>query len=267
MRRSAATASFLAYLVRRPPGEQRQLVLRRAGRRRHDTGRGPCCMRPRPTSSAAANGARHPGTSLCARDLLLQRINSRGIEFRRARGARQEAARRGYRRCTGQRAPGVVAFRCLQTRMRSIGSRAPGFPAWSRDARGANSAHPSLRTCADLLEARCGRISWRCCSARAARRLSSTMRCPELREAADFCRYYAAEATSRRRERGNARARPDRREQRRCSLRGRGALPGNLALEFSARDLSSVRSRRRRWRATATSPAGRADALIARPKP
>ena len=221
----------------------------------------------------APEAARHPPHAAAARSLRpgAAELARRGI--RPPRVARS-AAGGGSRGLAGD-----VPGRAARRRQSAGRNEAPGRqPDRRRDRRGqvteaarsrrsghgrgaARASRPgaqrrsrmraaALLRAADLLEARRGALHRTCCRRKAAR--PSTTRIAEIREAVDFCRYYARQARAPVRRR-RAHARPDRREQRAAPARAR-RVRLHLAVEFSARDLPRPGRARRSPPATPWSP-------------
>ena len=212
-------------------GERRQFVLRGARRRRHGAG----------GDAAAASGRRSSArptmrgirTSRC-RAISTGRSarNSRGIEFGERAALDRLVCGASPRQATPQAGASIADADAGSTRTRRDRRRARGLQALEPDA-GATRAPQSWRR---------PPICWS--SARAhfiallqregGKTLDDAL--SEVREAADFCRYYAArrpQAVRRRR----SDAGPDRREQCAAAARPR-RVRRDLAVEFSAGDLS-----------------------------
>ena len=128
--------------------------------------------------------AHHPKIPL-PRDLLPQRINSRGIEFgeRAALGKLvAEIARANVP------AKGSIADASRAEAERAIAAARAGFPAWNATPAGERAA--KLEKAADLLEARAAHFM-ALLQREGGKTLDDAL--SELREATDFCRYHAAE--------------------------------------------------------------------------
>jgi len=139
--------------------------------------------RPAAIIGSAAQ-ARHPKIPL-PRDLLPRRINSRGIEFgeRAALGKLvAEIAR------TKIPAKGSIADSSTADAERAVAAARAGFPAWA--ATSAIERAAMLERAADLLEARAAHFM-ALLQREGGKTLDDAL--SELREATDFCRYYAAE--------------------------------------------------------------------------
>jgi RHH-type proline utilization regulon transcriptional repressor/proline dehydrogenase/delta 1-pyrroline-5-carboxylate dehydrogenase len=129
--------------------------------------------------------ARHPNIPL-PRDLLLpQRLNSRGIEF----GDRIALDRLLAAIATETTpAPGSVADASSAEVIQAVDSARAGFKTWSATAAAARAA--ALDKTAELLESRAAQFD-ALLQREGGKTLDDAL--SELREAADFCRYYAAE--------------------------------------------------------------------------
>ncbi|HEY2247598.1 MAG TPA: bifunctional proline dehydrogenase/L-glutamate gamma-semialdehyde dehydrogenase PutA, partial [Bradyrhizobium sp.] len=128
--------------------------------------------------------ARHPGIPL-PRELLPRRINSLGVEFgERAALAKlvAEIARANIP------AKGSIADASRADAERAVATARAAFPAWS--ATPATERAAILEKAADLLEARTAHFM-ALLQREGGKTLDDAL--SELREAADFCRYYAAE--------------------------------------------------------------------------
>jgi len=113
--------------------------------------------------------------------------NSSGIEFGEACRARSVAGPTSRpRRPISSRSPTQPPERA-NAAVTAARAWLRGLEPGARGGGARSGAGAGLRICWRAA----ARISSRCCSARAARR--STTRCRKLREAADFCRYYAAQ--------------------------------------------------------------------------
>ena len=150
--------------------------------------------RPADIIGSAAQ-ARHSRIPL-PRDLLPQRINSRGIEFGERAALEHSLSRRSrvQKSLHGAASP----MRPLSTRSARSRRRAPAFPPGTRDPQASARRYWRRRpTCSK----RAPRMSWHCCSTRVARR--STTRCPRC------ARPQISAATMPRRDANcSARARP-----------------------------------------------------------
>ena len=143
--------------------------------------------RPADIIGSAAQ-AHHPKIPL-PRDLLPQRINSQGIEFGE-RAALNELVAKIARANVPAR--GAIADASPADAERAIATARTGFPAWS--ATPATERAAMLEKAADLLEAR--RPHFMALLQReGGKTLDDAL--SELREATDFCRYYAAEGRKR----------------------------------------------------------------------
>ena len=132
----------------------------------------------------SATQARHPKIPL-PRELLPQRLNSRGVEFGERAALRKLVADIAHARVP---AKGSVADASPADAARAIAAARTGFPAWS--ATPATERAAMLEKAADLLEARCAHFM-ALLQREGGKTLDDAL--SELREAADFCRYYAAE--------------------------------------------------------------------------
>ena len=139
--------------------------------------------RPADIVGSAAQ-ARHPRIPL-PRDLLPQRINSRGIEFGERVALGKLVA--DIARAKIPARDGVVDTSPADAG-RSIAAARAGFPAWAATPAAERAA--ILEKAADLLEARCAHFM-ALLQREGGKTLDDAL--SELREAADFCRYYAAE--------------------------------------------------------------------------
>jgi len=173
---------LLAYLVRRllENGANSSFVAQTA-----DETMPVAALLQRPERIIADAGTAHDPRLPLPRDLYSPRINSRGIEFgERAalaellRAVAEESKRSGpeVRSHTAQDAAGAV-----------IAARA-GFEAWSRT--GAETRAAALERAADLLEERMPRFI-ALLQSEGGKTLDDAV--SEVREAVDFCRYYAME--------------------------------------------------------------------------
>ena len=220
-------------------GEWRQFVVRGAGGRRQRAGCRRCCG-VRPTSSAAADSARPSEHPPAARPLSTAAAEFARHRIRRARGARAGllADRCGRRQPDGEQARDRCATAAHGGNARSRRARA-GFRELEPDGRRAR-ARKSLERAADLLEQRAAHFI-----ALLQREGGKTLddAVSEVREATDFCRYYAAQGPKAvRRGRGDAGA--DRREQCAAPARPR-RLRRDLARGIFRWRSSWARSRRR----------------------
>ena len=183
--------------------------------------------RPADIIGTAAN-ARHPNIRL-PRDLYQpQRQNSRGIEFGE-RAALSELVAAIAAETTP--AAGSIADATPADANAAIAAAREGFKGWSRTP--AQRRATMLEHAADLLEQRRAHFI-ALLQREGGKTLDDAL--SEVREAVDFCRYYAAEGRKLFGE-GEAVARADRREQRAAAARPR-RLRGDLAVEFSAGDFS-----------------------------
>jgi RHH-type proline utilization regulon transcriptional repressor/proline dehydrogenase/delta 1-pyrroline-5-carboxylate dehydrogenase len=133
-----------------------------------------------PADDVTAHGAKHPRIPL-PRNLYGARINSRGVEF----GHR--ASLIALQQEIADSAPAKAAVSVSPDR--AIRTALAAFPSWSDISAELRAA--ILETAADLLEARRGRFLF-LLQTEGKKTLDDAM--AELREAIDFCRYYAAEA-------------------------------------------------------------------------
>jgi RHH-type proline utilization regulon transcriptional repressor/proline dehydrogenase/delta 1-pyrroline-5-carboxylate dehydrogenase len=132
----------------------------------------------------AADHARHPDIPL-PRDLYRpQRINSRGIEFgERTALSQMTSAVAGDRAGAGR-----VSETSPDDASRMVATGRAGFAAWSRTATEARAA--ILERAAELLEGRAAHFI-ALLQSEGGKTLDDAL--SEVREATDFCRYYAAE--------------------------------------------------------------------------
>ena len=144
---------------------------------------------------AAAGGARHPRIPLPADLFAPERRNSMGIDLNDraelARVARAIAARphrAARKRGTTDKASAVIA----RSARKAVGRTAGGFAAWSRQDVDIRAA--CLDRLADLIEE--DRDALMALLVQEARKTIPDA-LGEVREAADFCRYYAAQARAR----------------------------------------------------------------------
>ena len=127
--------------------------------------------------------ARHPNIPL-PRDLLLpQRINSPGIEF-----GERTALDRLLAAIAAEAAPGSVADATSAQAIQAVDSASAGFNTWAATPASIRAA--ALDKAADLLESRAAHFI-ALLQREGGKTLDDAL--SELREAADFCRYYAAE--------------------------------------------------------------------------
>jgi RHH-type proline utilization regulon transcriptional repressor/proline dehydrogenase/delta 1-pyrroline-5-carboxylate dehydrogenase len=177
--------------------------------------------RPADIIGSAAQ-ARHPGIPL-PRDLLPRRINSLGVEFgeRAALGRLvAEIARANIP------AKGSIADASRADAERAVATARAAFPAWS--ATPATERAAILEKAADLLEARTAHFM-ALLQREGGKTLDDAL--SELREAADFCRYYAAEG---RKLFGTSEAMPGPTgESNELRLRGRGVFVAISPWNFS----------------------------------
>jgi RHH-type proline utilization regulon transcriptional repressor/proline dehydrogenase/delta 1-pyrroline-5-carboxylate dehydrogenase len=177
--------------------------------------------RPADIIGSAAQ-ARHPGIPL-PRDLLPRRINSLGVEFgERAALAKlvAEIARANIP------AKGSIADASRADAERAVATARAAFPAWS--ATPATERAAILEKAADLLEARTAHFM-ALLQREGGKTLDDAL--SELREAADFCRYYAAEG---RKLFGTSEAMPGPTgESNELRLRGRGVFVAISPWNFS----------------------------------
>jgi RHH-type proline utilization regulon transcriptional repressor/proline dehydrogenase/delta 1-pyrroline-5-carboxylate dehydrogenase len=139
--------------------------------------------RPAEIIGSAAQ-ARHPKIPL-PRDLLPQRINSRGIEF----GERAALAKLVAEiACAKIPAKGSIADASRADAERAVATARAAFPAWS--ATPATERAAMLEKAADLLETDRAHVM-ALLQREGGKTLDDAL--SEVREAADFCRYYAAE--------------------------------------------------------------------------
>ena len=204
---------LLAYLVRRllENGANSSFVALAAD----DTVRVDTLLRRPADIIGSPEHARHPKIPL-PRDLLLpQRINSRGIEFG------ERAALTGLLTAiAGERIPaaGSVADASPAEAERAIAAARAGFPGWS--ATPATERAAMLEKAAGLLEARAAHFM-ALLQSEGGKTLDDAL--SELREAADFCRYYAAEGRRKRFASGETMPGPTG-ESNELLLRGRGVF-------------------------------------------
>jgi RHH-type proline utilization regulon transcriptional repressor/proline dehydrogenase/delta 1-pyrroline-5-carboxylate dehydrogenase len=128
--------------------------------------------------------ARHPNIPL-PRDLLPQRINSRGIEFGERAGLSQLVADIARAKTP---ATGSIADASRSGAERAVAIARTGFPAWN--ATPATGRASMLEKAADLLEARYAHFM-ALLQREGGKTLDDAL--SEVRETVDFCRYYAAE--------------------------------------------------------------------------
>ncbi len=139
--------------------------------------------RPADIIGSAAQ-ARHSRIPL-PRDLLPQRINSRGIEFGERAALNTLVAEIARAKIPAR---GSVADASPVDAERAVGAARAGFPAWN--ARPASERASILEKAADLIEARAAHVM-ALLQHEGGKTLDDAL--SEVREAADFCRYYAAE--------------------------------------------------------------------------
>ena len=257
-------------------GERRQFLLRLGGGR---SGRADRRYPGAPAGLDRLAGAGAPREhSAAARPLRAERRkNSRGVEFGDRRGLEallDEVACGGNEPDDG-RAARSMASPCTATSARcyspidgnDIGrSRRATRPscrrAWRRRRRAlptgrrrrSASARPTLASAADLMEPNRGRLI-ALMQSEGGKTLDDCL--AEVREAVDFCRYYAAQA--RRVARAAGDAGPDRRKQRTALSRPR-RLRLHQPVEFSAGDFRRPDRRRAGRRQCGGGQARRADA-------
>jgi len=204
---------LLAYLVRRllENGANSSFVALAAD----DTVRVETLLRRPADIIGSPEHARHPKIPL-PRDLLPpQRINSRGIEFG------ERAALTGLLTAiAGERIPaaGSVADASPAEAERAIAAARAGFPGWS--ATPAIERAAMLEKAAGLLEARAAHFM-ALLQSEGGKTLDDAL--SELREAADFCRYYATEGRRKRFASGETMPGPTG-ESNELLLRGRGVF-------------------------------------------
>ena len=128
--------------------------------------------------------ARHPKIPL-PRDLLPQRVNSRGIEFGERAALAKLVAEIARAKIPVK---GSLADASRADAERAVATARAGFPAWS--ATPATERAAMLEKAADLLESRAAHVM-ALLQREGGKTLDDAL--SELREAADFCRYYAAE--------------------------------------------------------------------------
>ena len=148
------------------------------------------------------------------RDLLQpERVNSRGIEF-----GERAALNRLVADVAAEKTPTVTARQDAPEDVnRTVVAARDGFPAWSRTPAAARAA--ALERAADLLEQRSAHFI-ALLQREGGKTLDDSV--SEVREAADFCRYYAAEG---RKLFGNAQPLPGPTGERNTlQLRGRGVF-------------------------------------------
>jgi RHH-type proline utilization regulon transcriptional repressor/proline dehydrogenase/delta 1-pyrroline-5-carboxylate dehydrogenase len=131
-----------------------------------------------------AGQARHPKIPL-PRDLLPQRINSRGVEFGERAGLSKLVAEIAQAKIPAR---GSVADASRAEAERAVTTARAGFPAWN--ATPATERAAMLEKTADLLEARYAHFM-ALLHHEGGKTLDDAL--SELREATDFCRYYADE--------------------------------------------------------------------------
>ena len=139
--------------------------------------------RPAAIIGSAAQ-ARHPKIPL-PRDLLPRRINSRGIEFGERAALGKLVAEIAQTKIP---AKGSIADSSTADAERAVAAARAGFPAWA--ATSAIERAAMLERAADLLEARAAHFM-ALLQREGGKTLDDAL--SELREATDFCRYYAAE--------------------------------------------------------------------------
>ena len=165
----------------------------------------------------------------------------------RRQGARERARAR-------RPTPQIGRCRCRVVERRShVGSARRGPAPW--DAQPAHERAAILERAADLLEARSA--EWVALLAREAGKTRAAA-IAEVREAADFCRYYAAQA--RQRFAAPLALPSPTGESNTLALHGRGVFACIIAVEFSARDLHRAGRRRARRGQRRRRETGRADA-------
>ena len=211
-------------------GKRRQLVLRVGRRRSKRAGRARSCAGRR-TGIAGARGGAQRKIPL-PRDLYRpERRNSAGVEFGE-RGKPRRAARRGPRRrgaaargrAAGRRrrAAAATSAKCSRrstaspigsvheadaaTSTAAMAAAAAGFPAWAATPVDERAPIARARRRAARSEAR--RASSRCLQTEGGKTLDDAL--AEVREAVDYCRYYAAQARAHARRRSRCPDRPAR---------------------------------------------------------
>jgi RHH-type proline utilization regulon transcriptional repressor/proline dehydrogenase/delta 1-pyrroline-5-carboxylate dehydrogenase len=132
----------------------------------------------------SAGEAHHPKIPL-PRDLLPQRINSRGIEFGERTALNKLVAEVARAKIPTK---GSIADASAAEAERAVATARAGFPAWS--ATHATERTAMLEKAADLLETRRAHFM-ALLQQEGGKTLDDAL--SELREATDFCRYYAAE--------------------------------------------------------------------------
>ena len=139
----------------------------------------------RPADIIGSAAQAHHSKIPLPRDLLPQRINSQGIEFGERAALHQLVAEIARANVPAR---GSIADASRADAERAIAAARTGFPAWSATPAGERAA--MLEKAADLLEAR--RAHFMALLQReGGKTLDDAL--SELREATDFCRYYAAE--------------------------------------------------------------------------
>ena len=175
----------------------------------------------------SADNAGHPNIPL-PRDLYRpQRKNSRGLEFgeRAALNQLVAAVARGT-----MPAAGSIADATAAEANAAISAARDGFKTWSR--RRPRTRAAALEKAADLLEQRAAHFI-ALLQREGGKTLDDAL--SEVREAVDFCRYYAAEG---REQFGDGKAMPGPTGESNCSPARPRRLRRDLAVEFSAGDLS-----------------------------
>jgi RHH-type proline utilization regulon transcriptional repressor/proline dehydrogenase/delta 1-pyrroline-5-carboxylate dehydrogenase len=211
MRRVGSHRDLLAYLVRRLTGERRQLFVRRRRRRPNVPSR---TIRKRPQAWIGdAAHARHPHIRCRAIIYRPSRLNSSGVEFgdraalaallhevaqsvpkdARARPLIDGVAGSGTTRdvlspIDRARVGEVTEADTAAARKAMVAAQA-GFAAWN--ATPVEQRAEILERAGELLEASRGRLI-ALMQAEGGKTLDDAL--SELREAVDYCRYYAAEA-------------------------------------------------------------------------
>ncbi|MES2750777.1 MAG: bifunctional proline dehydrogenase/L-glutamate gamma-semialdehyde dehydrogenase PutA [Pseudomonadota bacterium] len=134
---------------------------------------------------ASANQARHPRLPL-PRDLYLPRINSRGIEFG-DRAALDELLNAVAKEASST-PDAIVKDANPDDAAKAVAAARAGFDAWSRTP--AETRATALERAADLLEQRMPRFI-ALLQSEGGKTIDDAV--SEVREAVDFCRYYAME--------------------------------------------------------------------------
>ena len=254
---------LLAYLVRRllENGANSSFVHQLADERLSDAD----LIADPVAKIAAVGGTRHPAIPLPGDLFAPERPNSRGIDLQRPRGAGPGGRGGGVgREWTGGRLrPAKARSRCRAEAEAMVSRALAAFPAW--DARSVDERAACLERLADLLE-RERDLLMRIAVQEASKTIPDAL--AEVREAVDFCRYYAAQA---RKGLQPVELPGPTGERNVLRMDGRGVLGVHRALELPARHLPRPGRRRvgrRQQRRRQARPADARDRrLRGRPRP